>query len=252
MHPSKWIRLNTIACMVIGSAGLIETLIGLALNLMTEHTGHTDTGIRFWDISYPMLRVFYFISAILYLMRRPGGQQWMLLALSATLAHGFLLQILYQSGMDMPGNAVPFYWGLSIHSLILIAVYRFRKEYLMSDEALYALYGAPKTLSAPSLAAISLLGLLLLMVPTILTLLWSRASEAGNTPAERVSIYHAYFPKALAEPYMLTVIGLVSCLLGIVCSSLGSGAKAGVWRILNIPVLILCSLFMLLFLFQMM
>jgi hypothetical protein len=98
----------------------------------------------------------------------------------------------------------------------------------------------------------SLLGLFYLFVPIYLFMLWFRATNLGNSHSECVAIYNSYLPDFLKGSYKGALCSIFFSMLAIAFCIINIQTKIILFKIINIIVLTISSLFMLWNLFTLM
>jgi len=81
--------------------------------------------------------------------------------------------------------------------------------------------------------------------------LWIFVFDMAPTQAERVAIYHSYFPEFFHSRWALTLFGIALCGMAITLSIINL-MLTGLWRILNLLILIISGLMLSLHVFSMM
>lgn len=95
------------------------------------------------------------------------------------------------------------------------------------------------------LKLMSCLGLVCLLIPVIILLMWIHAFNLGSDQPSRVKIYLDYFPSFLSANG-ITLIQIIFCIIAIVISSLSLKLRILAWKLLNIVIIIGSSLMILL------
>lgn len=98
----------------------------------------------------------------------------------------------------------------------------------------------------------SFLGVVCLLVPLSIFILWIFISDIGTTHAERVDIFNSYFPSFLTKRWDTTLLSILFCFLALILSVKSLQLKYKFWSVLNYIVLILSSILLFLNLFSMM
>ena len=95
------------------------------------------------------------------------------------------------------------------------------------------------------------LGLFCLILTWTTFFLWVQAFNAGTEQSERVQIFLNYFPSFLSVG-AITLIDIILCIAAIIISSICLRLKGIGWKVLNIVIIVGCSLGLLLTLFGLM
>ncbi|MBL7811569.1 MAG: hypothetical protein JNL57_05050 [Bacteroidetes bacterium] len=95
-------------------------------------------------------------------------------------------------------------------------------------------------------------GLVCLAFPSLTFILWQYASGVGKNQAQRVQIYHSFFPEFLNEPFVVTLVSLGFCALGVLLSAISLFVPGITWKVLNIVNIAILGLLTLLYLFWLM
>jgi len=101
----------------------------------------------------------------------------------------------------------------------------------------------------------TLLGLLCLLVPIALFVLWSHACDLGSNQAERIEVYHSYLPNFLKIRHATSFAKLSFSALAVIFSAFNTfnfKTNSRFWETLSASVFGLGLLFLYLNLFQMM
>lgn len=109
-----------------------------------------------------------------------------------------------------------------------------------------------KTSNPRLLKILTFLGLICLSIPLSIQVLWIYVFNLGNNQAERVEIFHSYFPDFLLGRFDITYLSIACCISTIIFSSISLKLSGGFWKSLNIIILIFSVLLLLLNLFSMM
>lgn len=99
---------------------------------------------------------------------------------------------------------------------------------------------------------LTLISLICLIVPFSIYSLWIYAFNLGATQAERVSVFKDYFPDFLDGRWDITIISIIFCITAVILSSINLKHLKGIWKLINIVILILSSLLLFLNLFTIM
>ena len=98
----------------------------------------------------------------------------------------------------------------------------------------------------------TLISLICLMIPFSIYILWIYVYNLGTTQAERVSIFKDYFPDFLDGRWSTTIISIIFSISAVILSSINLKHLKGIWKLINIIILIFSSLLFFLNLFSMM
>lgn len=98
----------------------------------------------------------------------------------------------------------------------------------------------------------SLINLICLMIPFSIYILWIYVYNLGTTQAERVSVFKDYFPDFLDGRWSTTIISIIFSISAVILSSINLKHLKGIWKLINIIILIFSSLLFFLNLFSMM
>ena len=99
---------------------------------------------------------------------------------------------------------------------------------------------------------LTLISLICLIIPFSIFSLWIYVYKLGTTQAERVSIFKDYFPDFLDGRWSTTIISIILSISAVILSSINLKYLKGIWKLINIVILILSSLLLFLNLFSMM
>lgn len=191
----------------------------------------------------------YLLAGIVFLLKKDYSVRLMYVALLFSLLKGIFSGLVFRL-ISMPiseGVRLDFI-GPLIDVILLIAVFRLRKYYLNPPpEQLVrtkSVYLSPRYLKIWTLA-----GILCLLVPLSVILLWHHISGFEMPREAKVELFKSYFPGFLRGRWATSYMSGGFSILTIIFSGLGLGLDGIWWRILNLIVLILGSLFFLWFLF---
>ena len=109
-----------------------------------------------------------------------------------------------------------------------------------------------KTSNPRLLKILTLLGLISLSIPLSIQILWIHVFNLGTNQAERVEIFHSYFPAFLHGKFSLIYLTMALGISAIILASFGLKLSGILWKTLNIIILIISSLLLLLNLWQLM
>ena len=98
----------------------------------------------------------------------------------------------------------------------------------------------------------TLISLICLIIPFSIYSLWIYVFKLGTTQAERVSIFKDYFPDFLDGRWSTTIISIIFSISAVILSNVNLKYLKGIWKFINIVILILSSLLLILNLFSMM
>lgn len=98
----------------------------------------------------------------------------------------------------------------------------------------------------------TLISLVCLMIPFSIYILWIYVYNLGTTQAERVSIFMDYFPDFLDRRWSTTIISIIFSSTAVILISINLKHLRGIWKLINIVILIFSSLLLFLNLFSMM
>ncbi|PWK16989.1 hypothetical protein [Xanthomarina spongicola] len=98
----------------------------------------------------------------------------------------------------------------------------------------------------------TLISLICLIIPFSIYSLWIYVYNLGTTQAERVSVFKKYFPDFLDGRWSITIISIFFSISAVILSSINLKHLKGMWKLINIVILILSSLLLFLNLFSMM
>ena len=98
----------------------------------------------------------------------------------------------------------------------------------------------------------TLLGLGSLLIPATIFGLWIYVFNMGSNQADRLELFHAYFPDFLHGQYNVLFLSLAGCVLAIVFSGKNLKSHQKKSKNLNLSILLFSSTLLLLNLFQMM
>ncbi|SDR94609.1 hypothetical protein SAMN05216503_1476 [Polaribacter sp. KT25b] len=99
---------------------------------------------------------------------------------------------------------------------------------------------------------LTLISFICLIIPFIIYSLWIYVCNLGTTQAERVSIFKNYFPDFLDGRWSTTIVSIIFSISAVIISSINLKHLNGIWKLINIVLLILSSLLLFLNLFSMM
>ncbi|MFT6971747.1 MAG: amino acid permease [Roseivirga sp.] len=99
---------------------------------------------------------------------------------------------------------------------------------------------------------VTLVSLACLSIPLTIYGVWLYVFDLGTTQAERVEIFHGYFPDFLHGRWDTTYVSIIFCVLAIILSSKNMKLSVKIWKAVNIIILVLSGLLLLLNLFSMM
>lgn len=252
MNANKWIRRTGIACTVTGSMLLLEAIISIALTTSGKASLYPDRGFHFWDITYPLIGLLYFVAAVVYLLKKPYSVKLMLLALSLTILHSFIILLIHHYTNTVSGVNLPSYIGVAFHVVLFASVYRFKNDYYLSPEALETRYGKITPYSKRAVAVMSIAGIVCVCIPLGLIALWAEASQIEGNRAAQVAWFKNQFPEFLRAPFRLNYISMLASMTGIYLSSKGIGKTASFWKYVNYPVMVFAIILLLLDIFQLM
>lgn len=98
----------------------------------------------------------------------------------------------------------------------------------------------------------TLISSICLMISFSVYILWIYVYNLGTTQAERVSIFKDYFPDFLDGRWSTTIISIIFSISAVILSNVNLKYLKGIWKFINIVILILSSLLLILNLFSMM
>ena len=93
---------------------------------------------------------------------------------------------------------------------------------------------------------------LLILIPILFWVLWIHCFNSQGNQADRVKMYHSYFPEFLNGRYTISFISLLLCILGIILSLSFFHRRTFLLKFTNILVLVAGILMMTLSLFSLM
>lgn len=99
---------------------------------------------------------------------------------------------------------------------------------------------------------LTLISLTCLIIPFSIYSLWLYVYNLGTTQAERVSVFKDYFPDFLDGRWSTTIISLIFSISAVILSSINLKYLRGLWKLINILIIILSSILLFLNLFSMM
>lgn len=109
-----------------------------------------------------------------------------------------------------------------------------------------------KNISANYKFIFSILGLFYMFVPIYLFMLWFRATNLGNSHSECVEIYNSCLPDFLKGSYKAALCSIFFSMLANAFCLINIQTKIILFKIINIIVLVISTLFMLWNLFTLM
>lgn len=93
---------------------------------------------------------------------------------------------------------------------------------------------------------------ILVLIPILLWVLWNYCFTSQSNQADRVKMYHSYFPDFLDGRYTISFISLLLSFLGIILSLLYFNRRTSLLKFTNVIVLIAGILMTMLSLFSLM
>jgi MFS family permease len=109
-----------------------------------------------------------------------------------------------------------------------------------------------KTPNQIRLKVFTMLSLACLAIPLSIYVLWIYVFDLGTTQAERVAIYHTYFPEFFHGRWSTTLLSIVFCAGSIVFCSISLEHSQKAWKIINVSILAISCLLLALNVFSMM
>jgi hypothetical protein len=93
---------------------------------------------------------------------------------------------------------------------------------------------------------------IIILIPILMWALWNYCFNAQSNQADRVKMYHSYFPELLHGRYTISLVCLLLSVLGIILSSIHYHRRTSLLKFVNTVVLTAGILMTLLFLFSLM
>jgi len=112
---------------------------------------------------------------------------------------------------------------------------------------------ASKAYSPQSHNGLSIVGLLLLLIPIFILMLWINtfSSNPSASQEEKVKMFSSYFPVFLRKMSSISLIVLASAAASILFTLVGRKSASNVFKVVGIIVVIVVALLILLQLFSM-
>lgn len=91
-----------------------------------------------------------------------------------------------------------------------------------------------------------------ILIPVFLWVLWDHCFKSQDNQADRVKMYHSYFPEFLHGRYTISFISLVFSILGVILASVYFQRRTSYLKVINIIVFAVAILMTMLSLFSLM
>ncbi len=266
MKTSAWIKLIGILCIVFGVYGIWDSISQISIVEMiplmtTEETFELSPKVQslLTRLGYLGILVytFYLIAGIFFLLKKTFSLNIIYIALIVSVLFNIIPLIIINESLGRGPNDFLFNYRIDLFSnmlspaldmALLIGVRVIGKNYYNTPEAIEE----AKIFSPKLLKILTFLGLLCFSIPLSLQGLWKYAFNQASNQADRVAIIESYVPEFLHGRYTVTFLGAAFCLLAIILSSVSLKLSGILWKSFNIVILVLSSLLLMLYLFQMM
>lgn len=91
-----------------------------------------------------------------------------------------------------------------------------------------------------------------ILIPVFLWVLWDHCFTSQSNQADRVKMYNSYFPEFLHGRYTLSLISLLSSILGIILTTVYFHRRTSSLKVMNVIALAVAILMTMLSLFSLM
>lgn len=98
-----------------------------------------------------------------------------------------------------------------------------------------------KNLNQTKWRTLTSLGFICMLIPFMIYALWIRAFNLGLSQTERLLIFNEYLPDFLAGGNSTTIVSIIFSVLAVILSCISLMKLIGIWRLLNILILVLSS-----------
>lgn len=255
MKTLIWIKPIAILTIVLGVFGFWDAVGGILMTtLMGGHTGEFQVSpvIMRWVLPISIAKVLAnagcITGGILLLTKKPFAIKWLYGALIASML-AKIIPLVFLS----PHSSGPMFnydwniWNLlrpTIDAILLMGAWRISADfYNPPDELDYVAVEHKrrrKRLSPRQLKAISVAGLVCMLIPLSIMSLYFYLSHQDYPREEMHTIYTSYFPAFLQGKYSTSYLGVLASIPGIVFSSMGLTLRGErLWKVLNAVVLAL-------------
>ena len=99
---------------------------------------------------------------------------------------------------------------------------------------------------------LTVLGLISVLIPILIWVLWSYCFNSQTNQADRVKLFVSYFPEFLNGLFTISLISLLLCFLSIILSSIYLNRRTPLLKATSIVIIVAGGLMMLLSLFSLM
>lgn len=218
-------------------------------------SGPNPVWLSIMNIFSQLISPMFLVAGIIFLKRKSYAipLMYIILTLSVVSRFASIFITASQSGSEFPWKALNIFTmiGPVIDVLFLIIVYRISKYYFVDpDKEVY--FWNTGQLGQPALKRLSVSGLVVLLIPLSLFLLWEYVAFKDLGYPESSEEYRRYLPSFLQARFAGNYLGVFCSILAFMFSSMGLKLQEKGWRRLNTTVLILGILFLAINLWSMM
>ena len=263
MKTKKWIIIIGVACILFGITGILSNIIGIMLPTLVDASTRNEQmyqQITLQNSSWYLyagliVNIIYLMAGIFYLLQKAFSKKLMYTALFVSLLFSVVSIFVHYL---QAGDSI-LYWGsyfsylvsILIDLIILMGVIKVAKN-IVNNNQVIAYETNNNNQTSKYLKISSIAGLVAVSVPVIILGLWIYASSHGTSHQESQAIYKSYFPTFLHQRFYPTYLSMLFGFFTYLLVFQGLKLSSIFWKVLNIMVLIICSLLMMFNLWTMM
>lgn len=250
-------------CILFGAQNILSSIMILGVSgsfpwAIFDPSGEpvkTPEWLQFMNYSGMAVSLIYLVAGIFFLLKKSFSIRLMYSALwiSIVARLGILVFFAIKSSSGFTWQMLNVFFLISpaIDLFFLFGVYRIsRFYYTKPDQEIYLL--GEGTFSQSALKRLSVSGLMVLLIPLSLFLLWEYVAFKDLGYPESSEEYRRYLPSFLQARFAVNYLGGGCSILAFIFSSMGLRLQEKGWRRLNTTVLILGILFLAINLWSMM